>query len=405
MSLGRSALALLAALGAAAAPLPAAAEWDFAGDVSGEIRFFPEDAAYPDQKNSTASPSLASQPELRFDWNNGSDRLTFRPFSRWDAYDDARTHFDVREANYVHQAASWDVLLGVTRVFWGVTESVHLVDIVNQRDAVEGIDTEEKLGQPMLNLNWIHSTGTYSLFYLVGFRGRQFPEERYRLGPFPIDDRDAPFQRGAGNGYVDFALRWSHVLGDWDLGASYFHGTSREPRLLLKVEGDGDIVQQPRYDLIDQIGIDVQCTKGAWLWKLEAIYRWGYSKSFAAAVGGFEYTLFELLETDASLGWIAEFQYDGREDNPEAPFSVYDTDVFLGARLALNDESTTSLLAGVAVDVTNASSYATIEAERRLTDHLKIELESVLILHADEDDPLALIQRDDSITLRLTWSF
>ncbi|MDD7885073.1 hypothetical protein [Flavivirga sp. 57AJ16] len=35
-----------------------------------------------------------------------------------------------------------------------MTESNHLVDIINQTDAVETFDGEEKLGQPMVQLSW-----------------------------------------------------------------------------------------------------------------------------------------------------------------------------------------------------------------------------------------------------------
>lgn len=384
---------------------PAAADVELAGDLGLEVRFFPQEAAHPRQENSTASPSGAVQPELRLESSDGADRLTLRPFARWDLHDDARTHFDVREASYVHLGASWDLLLGVTRVFWGVTESAHLVDIVNQTDSVEDIDLEDKLGQPMLNVNWIHDSGTYGAFVLVGFRERTFPEERYRFGPYRVDTDDAPFERGAGNGYVDCALRWSHALGEWDLGASYFYGTSREPRLVPRVEPSGDVMLEPRYDLIHQLGVDVQWTHDAWLWKLEAIHRWGYERPFFAVVGGFEYTLFQLLDTVWDLGLLAEYQYDGREANPHAPPVASDNDLFLGTRLALNDEDDTSVLAGVLFDVENTSTAGTIEAERRLTDHFKLELEGRFIFRAAEDDPLFFIRRDDSITLRLTYSF
>lgn len=382
-----------------------AADWEVRGDASAEIRFFPWNAEYEDQANSTASPSVALQPEIRIDWSDGADSITFRPFARWDYYDSERTHFDVREANYVHLSGTWDLLVGVTRVFWGVAESVHLVDILNQTDRVEDIDLEDKLGQPMLNLNWLHDSGSYGFYALFGFRERNFPKERYR-GPFPIEDDDSPFTKGAGNGYVDFAFRWSHVVGEWDLGASYFFGTGREPRLVGRSDANGEVRVRPRYDLIHQIGIDVQWTHNSWLWKLEAIHRWGNGDPFFAVVGGFEYTFFGLFGTNADLGMLAEYQYDGRQANPDAPPTLFDNDVFLGTRLALNDEATTSLLAGVFVDVKNESSATILEAERRLTDHLKLELEARLSFKVDDDeDPLFLIRRDDSITLRLVYSF
>ena len=384
----------------------AAAQWDIGGDLGLELRGFPEKPAFPAQEDATVSPSVALQPEFRYEGVKRRNRLTFRPFIRWDAYDDERSHFDVRELNVLHLASTWDILAGVSRVFWGVTESVHLVDIINQTDAVEDIDSEDKLGQPMINLNLIRDSGTYSFYVLPGFRQRTFPgDDARRRGPFPIDTDNATFESGSENWHVDYALRWSRTIGDWDIGTSYFYGTSREPRLLPFVGTSGDRSLRPHYDLIHQLGLDVQYTKGAWLWKLEAISRAGHGRPFFAAVGGFEYTFFQIRESNADLGLLAEFQYDGRDDGTDAPFSVSDNDLFLGARLALNDESSTAALAGLVVDVRNASTLVTIEAESRLSERWKAELEARLVLHAERDDPIFSFRRDDSITLRMTYSF
>ena len=395
-------LALLSALTAPSA----ADQWDIGGELGLELRAFPEGPAYPAQEDATVSPSIALQPEFRYEGTERINSITFRPFVRWDAYDDERSHFDIRELNFIHLAPKWDVLVGASRVFWGVTESVHLVDIINQTDAVEDIDSEDKLGQPMVNLNLIRDSGTYSFFVLPGFRQRTLPgDDARRRGPFPIDTDNATYESGAEDWHVDYALRWSRAIGDWDVGASYFYGTSREPRLFPFVETSGAISLRPHYDLIHQLGLDVQFTKGAWLWKLETIARVGHGDAFLASVAGFEFTFFQIRESNVDLGLLAEFQYDGRDDNIDAPFIASDNDLFMGARVALNDESSTSALAGLVVDVTNASTAGLIEAERRLSEHWKAELEARLFIYADRDDPFFSFRRDDSITLRMRYSF
>ena len=57
--------------------------------------------------------------------------------------------------------------VGVGKVFWGVTESQHLVDIINQTDLVENIDTEDKLGQPMLETTWLQNWGATTVLYFA----------------------------------------------------------------------------------------------------------------------------------------------------------------------------------------------------------------------------------------------
>ena len=68
-----------------------------------------------------------------------------------------------------------------------------------------------------------------------------------------------------------------------------------------------------------------------------------------AAVGGVEYSIFGMFDGPVDLGLLAEYLADGR-DPEEAPFTPFEDDYFLAARLALNDEQSTSLLAGAIVD-------------------------------------------------------
>ena len=56
----------------------------------------------------------------------------------------------------------------------GVTESRHLVDVLNQVDGVEDIDEEDRLGQPMINISTQRDWGSVDLFVLPGFRERTF---------------------------------------------------------------------------------------------------------------------------------------------------------------------------------------------------------------------------------------
>ena len=41
--------------------------------------------------------------------------------------------------------------------------------------------------------------------------------------------------------HIDFAIRWSHTIGPWDIGLSHFYGTSRDPRLLPQVDASGRV--------------------------------------------------------------------------------------------------------------------------------------------------------------------
>jgi hypothetical protein len=374
-------------------------------DVSGflgiEPRVFLNEPAFAEQPGSGLSPSAVIAPELRTDWNNAEDQLTVSLFARFDGDDENRTHWDIREAYWRHDRGSWSWLVGVNRVFWGVTESRHLVDVVNQTDLVEDIDEEDKLGQPMISVEyWGPETGSIALYVMPGFRERTFPAADARLrGPLPVDVDNAEYESSARDRRVDWALRWSRTLGNWDLGWSGFYGTGREPLLIPRTDTSGNLFLVPRYEVIGQLGADIQYTKDAWLWKLEAIGRRGHGSPFVAVVAGFEFTIYGFGNTSSDLGLLAEYLYDGRDDS--APPTFYDSAWFGGVRWSLNDVQDTTVLAGALVD--DSGSIAIVEAARRMGESWKVALEARLFVNVDVQNLyLAGYRKDSYLTLSIS---
>lgn len=384
----------------AAAPMASAdgGAWTAAGSVALELRWFPDDPAFPGQLMGT-QPSATLEPELRWRSSGRRHQVDLAAFGRWDDGDGERSHVDLREGSYRYVGDSFELLAGVSRVFWGVAESRHLVDVVNQTDAVEDVDEEDKLGQPMVRLAFQRAWGRLELYSLPGFRERTFPGREGRLRPpLPVDAGGALYESGAGDGRVDWAVRWSRAAGDWDLGAHVFHGTGREPQFLPSADGRRLV---PFYRVTSQAGVDVQYTRGAWLWKLEALAREGQGASFGAAVGGFERTFYQIGGSSADLGVLTELLWDGRDAT--APTTIFDHDTFVGLRLALNDVQSTELLAGAVVDHDDGSIVAIVEASRRFGDRLVLELEARLFPNADPTGELAAVDRDGFVNLRASW--
>jgi len=379
------------------------AQVEWAGYLSVEPRVFVDSPTFPEQTDQTFSFSAVAAPEFRYEWNEGDDRLTVSPYLRFDADDDERSHLDLREANWLHFADPWTFRIGLGRVFWGVTESRHLVDIINQTDQVEDIDEEDKLGQPMISVERYTEHGNFSVFLLPGFRERTFPADDARLrGPLPIAEDMAVYESGSEDNHTDIALRWEHALGAWDIGASGFYGTGREPRLIRTTINPAREVLVPHYDVIGQAGLDLQYTRDAWLLKLEAIRRSGQGTTFSALATGFEYTLFGIHGSNADLGLLAEYLYDGRDAN--APTAALDDDVFLGMRLALNDVNDTMLLFGAIVDRDQHGTTSFLEGQRRLWERWRLEVE-LRWLRNVEDPALVGFRQDSFLTIRLARFF
>lgn len=377
---------------------PARAQGEFSGQVAIEWRIFPRPAQAPEQQSSYLS--VAAQPEYRYKWDKGKQGITFVPFVRLDQHDQRRTHFDIRELTWLKAGENWELRLGLRKVFWGVTESQHLVDIINQTDLVENLDGEDKLGQPMVNLALIRHWGTLEFFVLPGFRERNFPGRKGRLRTaLPVDNDRAVYESKHGRGHVDWAARWSRTLGAWDVGLSHFYGTGREPRLLPDANGKALI---PHYDLIQQTGLDAQWTKGKWLWKLEAIRRSGQGPSFTALTGGVEYTLSNIAGSRADAGLIVEYLYDQRGKKATTPFQ---DDLAVGVRLALNDAQSTEALGSVILDRRTGAAFFNLEASRRLGSRWKFSLEARGVAGVKRADSLYGLRRDAYLQLELARYF
>lgn len=377
------------------------ASWDFSANLELQSRLFTQDARWPGQESRTGQLSVATTAELRWRNSEGDQRASFIPFVRWDQADHERSLIDLREAYWAYEADSLDLLIGSNTVFWGVTESVHLVDIINQTDAVADIDGEDKLGQPMVNLALQRDWGLVSLYVMPYFRERTFAglDGRFRA-PLPVDADQPQYESSAEEHHVDLALRYSHYIGDVDIGVSLFSGTSREPRLLPNEDGSAFL---PYYDQIDQLGVDLQYTREGWLWKLEAIVRDGFVDTFAAAVGGLEYTFYQVSDSAADIGVLLEYQYDGRD--AQEPVTIADNDVFVAARLALNDTQDTAVLAGVGYDVDTSETFINIEADRRIGENYVIELRARVFTGARPGDLMYTLKNDDYLQLQLSRYF
>lgn len=372
--------------------------WRSTGFIGAEARVFTRTPQFPGQADEDDYSAIL-QPELRY--TSGDQRLTFVPFYRYDSVDEERTHFDVRELNWRKSTRDWDLLAGVGRVFWGVTESRHLVDVINQTDLVEDLDQEQKLGQPMISGLLERDWGQLELYVMPWFRERTFPGEDGRLRtPLPVDADQAIYESSAGRHHTDLALRWSHYFGDVDIGVYAFHGTGREPVFELAPDGRS---LRPFYHQVSQLGVDIQYTREAWLWKFEAIARNGLDDRFFATVAGFEYTFYGIRNGASDIGLLVEYLYDGGASSE--PQTAFDDDIFIGSRLALNDTQDTSVLAGVVLDTNESEWFFNLEAERRIGENMFAEAR-IRLFNGDPDlNQLSILDRDDHFQLSLSRYF
>ena len=369
---------------------------EVSGRVGAESRFFFDD--------NELQSSLFVEPEFYWASNSGDDSLTLKIFARYDDLDDDRSHTDIREALWLHVGETWEFRAGIGKVYWGVTESNHLVDIINQTDLVESADGEQKLGQPLLQFTTLQDWGVVDAFVLPRFRERTFPGSDGRLKGFlPIDSDQAFYQSSKQDENIDYALRYSHAVNVFDIGISWFSGTNRDPLLIPTLDAEGAVFLRPYYDQMEQFGVDVQATLGDWLWKLESIYRDDSQRDYSAVTAGFEYTWVGLFDSVVDMGLLSELNYDSRNNQAPTPL---ERDIFMGARFTFNDIQSSELLLGFSQALEDSGSYVGfIEGSRRLGDAWKLTLDARLFHSKNKNDPVYQFRDDDYASLQLEYYF
>lgn len=364
--------------------------------------------------------SIALHTELYKEFE-GDQSVTFKPFYRFDEHDSERTHGDIRELMWHKVADEYELKVGIGKVFWGVTESQHLVDIVNQTDSVESLDGEEKLGQPMVQVLLERDWGNLDVFVLPYHRERTFVGEDGRLG---IGQKyaDAVYENSDEENHIDVAARFYSYIDELEYAVSIFHGTSREAALGV------DAVQGrplPYYAQITQLGLEMQYLNEGWAWKFEGVLRDGMPKNdmltpagetpvfyngvtlavaedeqYFASTAGFEYTQVGILDSRIDLGWVVEHLYDSRQKDASA--AAFEHDVLLGTRWDANDAASSSLLAGVLVDYEYGDYSLSIEGDTRVLGNMTLSIEARLFAPED-DNPTWGLRDEDFIKLTLSY--
>ena len=386
---------------------------DFSGDLSLQGRWYPQSPAFDGQRSGTGG--LVIEPTFYAEAASGTS-FTLTPLYRYDSADQKRTHADLREAYLLTHGDwgpnSWELRLGLDRVFWGVAELHNLVDVVNQLDLVEHPRNRPKLGQPMAHLTISGDWGIAETFLLPYHRKRTFPGRSGRLRAGLLIDGDATYESGAEERHVDFAFRYSNTLGLLDFGLSAFVGTSREPSFLVgEHAGQSPAIEAPLvpyYEQIRQFGVDAQLTTETLLYKMEVIHRSGLrnllgeDEDYRAFIVGAERTVYGLFGSAADLTVLGEWLYD---DRGRRATSVWANDLFVAGFLAFNDVQDTELVAGILGDLSHDYRALNLEFKRRLSDSWSVRFEAIVNLSSDPEDLTYDGRRDGFLGVDFTYSF
>jgi hypothetical protein len=114
-----------------------------------------------------------------------------------------------------------------------------------------------------------------------------------------------------------------------------------------------------------------------------------------------EYAFNGVFHTPYDVNTFLEYNYDSRGQGQ----AVYQSDVFVGALLNMNDDKSTQLKLGVLVDTNDSTRSTRLQLSRRLNDNWSTKFEGQWFNSVDSGNPLNAYREDSYLQASLMRYF
>jgi len=373
------------------------------GDVEIRLDHYPDTPLYTDQSTESTQPGLASS----VDWDGhlgDSNRVKLSLFAKYQSESEREYSGDVQEAWFSLDDLNSEWRIGQLMEYWGVLEAENIADVINPRDAEEDFQGDFKLGIPGIAFSYFSQQAEYSFWLLPYSRERRLAYGEDRFRNFPLETQDPKFEKAQSN--TAAAIRASRVNDQVEFSVSYYYGHARMPWFELQLDNSNQPTGlTPMYDLINQTSFEMLWLPGNTIFKLESFYQSNKVDDFFAAGIGFEREIPKLGPGNTSLTFYGEAYFDDRNQNLSQALAIFQKDIFIGTRLALNDVSSSEFQFRWTYDLEYESSLIDIRAERRIGKNWFLNAVLYKFFHVESDPALKSFQNDDRLRMSLIWNF
>ena len=378
--------------------------WEINNEAGFDIREFHKEEAYSSQKN-TYSSFIKS--EIFLEISNNINFIS-EPYYRYDNHDKERSLFDFKENYLVVFGDSYEIKTGIGEVFWGITESKNLVDIINVYDSTDG-DQKAKLGQSLISYSYFtEKIGVFDVYYLPFFSKSSQIGKRGRLRlSKPIENYNTIYEGGAGEKVPSWAMKWAKNVGNSDFSVQAFRGNSRESSTIPLLE-NGVLKYFSGYERISQLGTYIQTIMGPYIFKMETIRRNGQKnanndrENYYSYTIGMEYLINRLFEKIWDITFFIEYNNDDRNNDST---DILQNDIFLASTLLMNNVNGTELTTGITLDLDGGGDTANLELSTRITDNYRFTGIYQIYWSTNNKDILYNFRRDNYLGLKLVRYF
>lgn len=273
---------------------------------------------------------------------------------------------------------------------------------MNSKDFSGGLAQGDKIGQPMINMKRYFDTSELNLFILPA-TNNTYPTSKVRSQLALNIDSANTFANGASKNNMGMAMRWSGYVDEYDYGFSYYQGNTKDPAL---VATSGQL--KPKYSEITQLGFDIQATFGDVLYKGEMIYRdnqYNYDGNiddYTNYIVGLEHNSYGVFSQNWDLASIVEYAYDTRGSKSH---HGYQNDLFLGARLVLNNIEDTQYFLSLQNDLDKNTRALTFNCESRFFSLFRAGIDIYQPLNLESDYHQSAFKDEANLKIYTSYSF
>ena len=299
----------------------------------------------------------------------------------YDSNDNKRRYFDVNDLYFQHDFKDYNFLIGRSTRFWGAMEFHNQSDTFNTKDWLDNpFDYESKVGAWNIAYTHFFDNSELSLIAKLHEEKQRMQESRsvYNFLPITynkeldIDSDNRP----------TLYLKYSSSIDEHQIDYSliYQNGYDEQRYLIPKISKNLNTSMQQHAYRVDKVMGFGTMFKGDTLYKTELAYTNSHDNKVADYTQGsigLEHTIYSIWDK-VDLGLIAEYyKYKALQNhryNAKSFGKLFDDDLSLGFRLALNDISSSEILGGFDIDRHNQEKIFFVEYERRIDDKYKLEV-------------------------------
>ncbi len=337
-------------------------EVEYKGNIGFEAQKFIHDIS------NKRDNSLAFYLETEFKKKFYSSEIVVKIKGMFDKDDKNRRYVDFNDLYYLYNFENSDILIGRTTLFWGALEFYNISDVFNSKDFLDDLfDYSSKLGSWNIAYTRYFENSEISIITKL-YEERQKMQDLKSINYFfllPYDD-DLITQKDRFRPTI--FLKYSGFGDEIQIDYSFIYQNGYDNQRYMIVQNGK--LRQNAY-LVNKLLGFLTLVIDDTIYKAEAAFAKSDDKKVSDYVQfgvGIEHTLYGIWDKK-DLGLLLEYY---RYESDQKIQNFFENDLVIGTRILINDVASSSILAGLDIDLENKEKIFILKYDTRVFDSYKL---------------------------------